>query len=189
LLVAPVNLKKGILSRIRREIKVHERDGGGGYIAAKLNALVDKQTIRALYRASMAGVKVDLLVRGICCLRPGVPRVSENIRVTSVVGRFLEHSRIHYFRNGGDDEVFLGSADWMPRNLEGRVEVIFPIEGEPHKSAIRDEILSRQLADNTQARMLMPDGEYERLRPGDGEAALDSQLEFLATPGSWHSTE
>ncbi len=189
LLVAPVNLKQGILSRIQREIEVHERDGGGGYIAAKLNALVDKETIRALYRASMAGVKVDLLVRGICCLRPGVPRVSENIRVTSVVGRFLEHSRIHYFRNGGDDEVFLGSADWMPRNLEGRVEVIFPIEGEPHKSAIRDEILSRQLADNTRAHRLLPDGKYERLRPADGEAALDSQLEFLDTPGSWHAAE
>jgi len=176
LLVAPVNLKQGILSRIRREIKVHERDGGGGYIAAKLNALVDKAIIRALYRASMAGVKVDLLVRGICCLRPGVPRVSENIRVTSVVGRFLEHSRIYYFRNGGDDEVFVGSADWMPRNLEGRVEVIFPIEGEPHKSALRDEILLRQLADNVQSRRLLPDGSYERLRPGTGEEAVNSQL-------------
>ena len=137
----------------------------------------------------MAGVKVDLLVRGICCLRPGVPRVSENIRVTSVVGRFLEHSRIHYFRNGGDDEVFLGSADWMPRNLEGRVEVIFPIEGEPHKSAIRDAILSSQLADNTHAHRLLPNGEYERLHPADGEAELDSQSEFLSTPGLWHSAE
>ncbi|MGD8816348.1 MAG: polyphosphate kinase 1, partial [Acidobacteriota bacterium] len=189
LLVAPVNLKRGILSRIRREIRAHERDGGGGYIAAKLNALVDKATIRALYRASMAGVKVDLIVRGICCLRPGVPRVSENIQVRSIVGRFLEHSRIYYFRNGGDDEVFVGSADWMPRNLEGRIEVIFPIENEPHKSAIRDQILARQLADNCQTRRLLPDGSYERLHPGAEEPRRDCQAEFLAAPGSWHSSE
>ena len=185
LLVAPANLKKAILLRIRREVKAHERDGGGGHIAAKLNALVDKAVIRALYGASMAGVKVDLLVRGICCLRPGVPRVSENIRVTSVVGRFLEHARIYYFRNGGDDEVFLGSADWMPRNLEGRVEVVFPIEDEIHKSGIRDEILFRQLADNSQARVLLPDGTYERLVPG-GQQPIHSQREFLSSPASWH---
>jgi len=188
LLVAPVNLKKGILSRIRREVRVHQREGGGRIIA-KLNALVDKAIIRALYRASMAGVKVDLIVRGICCLRPGVPHVSENIHVRSIVGRFLEHPRIYYFRNGGEDEVFIGSADWMPRNLEGRVEVVFPIEEEPHKSAIRDEILLRQLEDNTQASILLPDGTYERLRPGPGEEVRDSQAEFLASPGSWHSTE
>ncbi len=188
LLVAPVNLKKGILSRIRREIEAHEHHGGG-YIAAKLNALVDKEIIRALYQASMSGVKVDLLVRGICCLRPGVDRVSENIRVTSVVGRFLEHSRIYYFRNGGADEVFLGSADLMPRNLEGRIEVLFPIEGEPHKSAVRDEILFRQLADNTQARELRPNGDYERLQPGPDEEAVNTQAEFLRSPGSWHSAE
>ena len=187
LLVAPVNLKKAILWRIKREVKAHQRDGGGGHIAAKLNALVDKAVIRALYRASIAGVKVDLLVRGICCLRPGVPRVSENIRVTSVVGRFLEHARIYYFRNGGDDEVFLGSADWMPRNLEGRVEVVFPIEDEIHKRGIRDEVLFRQLADNAQARVLLPDGTYERLVPA-GQQTVHSQLEFLSSPASWHST-
>jgi len=189
LLVAPVNLKRGILSRIRREIKAHESNGGGGYIAAKVNALVDKATIRALYRASMAGVKVDLLVRGVCCLRPGVAGVSDNIRVTSVVGRFLEHSRIYYFRNGGDDEIFVGSADLMPRNLEGRIEVLFPVEGEPHKTAIRDEILFRQIADNTQARLLLANGDYERLQPGADEAPVNSQLEFLSRPGSWHSAE
>ena len=189
LLVAPVNLKKGILSRIKREIAVHERDGGGGYIAAKLNALVDKAVIHALYKASMAGVKVDLVVRGICCLRPGVLRVSENIRVTSIVGRFLEHSRIYYFRNGSDEELFAGSADWMPRNLEGRVEVVFPIEEELHRNAIRDEILFRQLADNTQARDLLPDGTYERLAPGPGEKAINSQQLALAEPGSWHSAD
>lgn len=189
LLVAPVNLKTGILSRIEREIEVHQRDGGGGYIAAKLNALVDKDVIRALYRASMAGVKVDLLVRGICCLRPGVPRVSENIRVVSVVGRFLEHSRIYYFRNGGDEELFAGSADWMPRNLDGRVEVIFPIEDEVHRRALRDEVLFFQLRDNVQARLLLPDGSYGRLSPGDGEEAVDSQATFLAEPASWHRVE
>jgi len=189
LLVAPVNLKRGILSRIRREIKAHEKNGGGGHIVAKLNALVDKATIRALYRASMAGVKVDLIVRGICCLRPGVPRVSENITVRSIVGRFLEHSRIYYFCNGGESEVFVGSADWMPRNLEGRVEVIFPIENEPHKAAIFSEILQRQLADNTQTRILRPDGTYERLHPGPDEPARNCQAEFLATPGPWHDEE
>lgn len=186
LLVAPVNLKRGILSRIRREIKKHRRDGGGGYIAAKLNALVDKAIIRALYRASIAGVKVDLLVRGICCLRPGIEGVSENIRVLSIVGRFLEHSRIYYFRNGGDEEVFAGSADWMPRNLEGRVEVVFPIEEEPHKSAIRDGILQRELADNAQGRILLPDGKYERLHAAKGEEPRHSQAEFLAEPAPWH---
>ena len=189
LLVAPMNLKKGLISRIKREIEVHERDGGGGYIAAKLNALVDKAVIRALYKASMAGVKIDLLVRGVCCLRPGVPRVSENIRVTSVVGRFLEHSRVYYFRNGGDEELFLGSADWMPRNLEGRVEVLFPIEDELHRTAVRDEVLFMQLRDNTQARLLLPDGSYERLEPGSGEKAIDSQLRLLSSPASWHDAE
>ncbi len=188
LLVAPMNLKQGVLSRIRREIQAHEREGGG-HIAAKLNSLVDKTIIRALYKASMAGVKVDLLVRGICCLRPGVPRLSENIRVISVVGRFLEHSRIYYFRNSGEDEILLGSADWMPRNLEGRIEVVFPVDSEPHKSAIRDEILFRQLADNTQARVLLPTGEYERVEAGPDDEVIDSQVEFLSKPASWHSAE
>jgi len=186
LLVAPVNLKQGILSRIRREIQRHEHDGGGGYIAAKLNALVDQAVIRALYAASMAGVKIDLVVRGTCCLRPGVPRVSDNIRIISIVGRFLEHSRIYYFRNGGEEELFVGSADWMPRNLDGRVEVVFPIEDEAHRRAVRDDILFLQIRDNAQARLLQPDGSYERLRPGDGEATVNAQLAFLSAPGPWH---
>ena len=186
LLVAPVNLKQGILSRIRREIQRHEHDGGGGYIAAKLNALVDQAVIRALYAASMAGVKIDLVVRGTCCLRPGVPRISDNIRIISIVGRFLEHSRIYYFRNGGEEELFVGSADWMPRNLDGRVEVVFPIEDEAHRRAVRDDILFLQIRDNAQARLLQPDGSYERLRPGDGEATVNAQLAFLSAPGPWH---
>ena len=188
LLVAPVNLKKGILARIRREIEIQTRDSGG-YIAAKLNSLVDGDVIQALYEASTAGVRVDLLVRGTCCLRPGLPGISDNIRVISIVGRFLEHSRIYYFRNGGDDEVFLGSADWMPRNLDGRVEVVFPIEDEAHKNGIRDEILFRALADNTQAWMLLPDGSYERLVPGPDGNVVDSQSEFLSLPASWHGTD
>jgi polyphosphate kinase len=188
LLVAPTNMKRGLLARIRREIEVHEREGGG-YIAAKLNALVDKAIIRSLYRASIAGVRVELLVRGLCCLRPGLEGISDNITVKSIVGRFLEHSRIYYFRNGGDDEVLVGSADWMPRNLDGRIEVVFPVEDEGHKAAVRDEILFRQLADNVQARRLLPDGEYERIIPTPGEPVLNSQLEFLAEPGSWHRQE
>ena len=188
LLVSPVNLRQAILARIRREIDCQERSGDG-YIAMKLNGLVDKACIKALYEASMAGVRVDLQVRGICCLRPGVPRVSEKITVTSVVGRFLEHSRIFYFRNGGDEDLFLGSADLMPRNLDGRVEVLFPIEDERLRVAVRDDILFRQLRDNVQARRLKADGEYERLEPGRGEEAVSSQVALLAEAGSWHVDE
>jgi polyphosphate kinase len=131
--------------------------------------------IRSLYRASQAGVRIDLLVRGICCLRPGVPGVSETIRVTSIVGRFLEHSRIFYFRNGGQEEVYLGSADMMPRNLNRRVELLFPVEDEDLMLRIRDEILAEYLVDNVKARRMMPDGSYKRATRGDGQVALNSQ--------------
>ena len=124
LLVAPGSLRRQILDRIYREVERH-KEHGDGYLAFKMNALVDKQCIRALYEASQAGVTIDLQVRGICCLLPGLPGVSETITVTSIVGRFLEHARIYYFRNGGDDEILLGSADLMPRNLDRRVEVFF----------------------------------------------------------------
>ncbi|HEX9132786.1 MAG TPA: polyphosphate kinase 1, partial [Ktedonobacteraceae bacterium] len=127
LLVAPLGLRQGIVGRIEREITVHNQHGDG-YLIFKMNALVDPEVIHTLYRASQAGVRIDLIVRGICCLRPGVDGVSETIRVRSIVGRFLEHSRIFYFRNGGDEEIFLGSADMMQRNLDGRVETLFPIE-------------------------------------------------------------
>ena len=127
LLVAPVTLRERMRKMIEREIE-HQQNGRGGHLIFKMNALVDKKMIQLLYKASQAGVKVDLLVRGICCLRPGVPGASENIRVTSIVGRFLEHSRIFYFRNGGQEEVYLGSADLMPRNLNRRVEVDFPVQ-------------------------------------------------------------
>jgi polyphosphate kinase len=187
LLVAPGQMRSQILARIRREIARHQ-ENGNGHLAFKMNSLVDKACIKALYRASMAGVRVDLQVRGICCLKPGVKRVSENITVTSVVGRFLEHARIYYFRNGGEEEVLLGSADLMPRNLDGRVETLFPIDDAPIRAAIRDDILFRHLRDNVQSRRLLPNGEYERLAATEGER-VDSQAELLAEPGSWHSDE
>ena len=129
-------------------------------IIAKMNSLLDRNIVRELYRASQAGVQIDLIVRGICGLRPGVRGVSDHIKVRSIVGRFLEHSRIFYFANGGEEEVYLGSADWMPRNLYERVEVLFPIKDAMLKQRIRGEILEAYLADNTQARILQPDGTY-----------------------------
>ncbi|MDD1717644.1 MAG: polyphosphate kinase 1 [Methanoregulaceae archaeon] len=185
LLVSPVTAREGILSRIEREIERHRAEGGGR-ILFKMNALVDPDCILALYRASQAGVRVDLLVRGICCLRPGVPGVSETISVTTVVGRFLEHSRVYYFRNGGADEVFLGSADLMPRNLDRRVEVLFPVEDPGIKSALLDTILPVQQDDSSHARRLGPDGNYERVLPAPGEPELSAQEWFIAHRGAWH---
>ena len=148
-------------------------------IIAKMNSLVDPQIIRALYRASQAGVEIDLIVRGICCLRPGVEGVSENIRVRSIVDRFLEHPRIFYFANGGDDEIFCGSADWMPRNFFRRIEVVFPVEDAALKAKLRDEVLGIGLRDNVKARLLQSDGASTRARPKRGEAAVRSQAWFL----------
>lgn len=184
LLVAPGLMRGQILQRIQREVKAHRKEGGG-HLAFKMNSLVDKECIQALYRASQAGVKIDLQVRGICCLRPGVPGLSETIEVTSIVGRFLEHSRIFYFRNGGDEEILMGSADLMPRNLNGRVEVLFPVEDEDLRRAIRDDILFLHLRDNVKARRLLPDGSYERRQPTAGEEPLNSQEALLASGGSW----
>ena len=174
LLVAPVNLRERIEALIQREIQQHAKDGKG-HLVFKMNALVDPKVIRCLYRASQAGIRIDLLVRGICCLRPGVPGVSDTIRVTSIVGRFLEHSRVFYFRNGGKEEVYLGSADLMPRNLNRRVELLFPVEDEELMRRIRDEILAEYLVDNVKARRMMPDGSYKRAARGDGQIALNSQ--------------
>ncbi len=188
LLVAPSGMREGILRRIDREIAVHQKSGDG-HLAFKINSLVDKRCIKALYRASQAGVRVDLQVRGICCLRPGIPRVSENITVTSVVGRFLEHTRILYFRNGGDEEIFLGSADLMPRNLDGRVEALFPVGDPGVRTALRDKILLVHLRDNVRARRLLPDGEYERLKPNGDDAALDSQNWMIEHRGAWHTED
>jgi len=179
LLVAPTTLRREMIARIDREIH-HHREHGGGYLSFKMNALVDKPCIQALYRASQAGVKIDLQVRGICCLRPGVPGVSETITVRSVVGRFLEHARIYYFHNAGQHEVLLGSADLMPRNLDRRVELLFPVLHPQWRDTLINDILAVGLRDNVQARRLLPDGRYERLHPLDGVQAVDSQ-EWLLT--------
>ena len=179
LLVAPRSLRSEIIARIDREI-TRQQEHGDGYIAMKMNALVDRACIYALYRASQAGVKIDIQVRGMCCLRPGVPGLSETIDVTSIVGRFLEHVRIYYFRNGGEEELFLGSADLMPRNLDRRVETVFPVESKRLRSRILHEILEVHLRDNAQARRLLPDGSYQRVAIPEGEHSLNSQ-EWMMT--------
>lgn len=184
LLVAPGTMRQQILARVSREIEAHRRHGNG-YLAFKMNQLVDPACIKALYRASQAGVRVDLQVRGTCCIRPGVPGLSENITVTSIVGRFLEHPRIYYFHNGGDEEILLGSADLMPRNLDRRVEILFPVEDACLLRAIRDKILHVHLRDNVQAWNLLSDGTYERRQPAPGEERLNSQLWMIEHRGIW----
>jgi len=161
LLVAPLDLAEQLLRLIEREIE-HAHHNRPARIIAKMNALLDKKLITALYRASQAGVEIDLIVRGICALRAGVRGVSDRIRVRSIVGRFLEHSRIYCFANGGDEEIFLGSADWMPRNLYERVEVVFPLRDSRTRDRVRHEILEAYLADNVKARFLQRDGSYLR---------------------------
>ena len=173
LLVAPVNLRQRFEAMIEREIE-HQKKGRGGRLVFKMNALEDPPMIRALYRASQAGVKIQLLVRGICCLRPGIPGVSENIEVTSIVGRFLEHSRIYYFHNAGDEEVYVGSADLMPRNIDRRVEVLFPLSDAKLVRRVADDVLAVYLADNVKARRMQPDGTYVR-RKVDGKKLVNSQ--------------
>ncbi|HWR25628.1 MAG TPA: polyphosphate kinase 1 [Methanosarcina sp.] len=183
LLVAPQTLRHQILERIRREIDLHEKCGNG-HLIFKMNSLVDYQCIRELYRASQAGVKIDLIIRGICCLRPGIYGLSENIRVISIVGRFLEHSRAYYFRNDGKEEIFMGSADLMPRNLDNRIEALFPVSSE-YVPVVRDVILDTHLKDNVKARLLLPNGRTERIYPQPEEEELDSQLWMLENSGSW----
>ena len=178
-LVAPRVLRPRMEELIRREIE-HARKDGSGHLRFKMNALVDRKMIKLLYQASMAGVRCDLLVRGICCLRPGLPGVSENIRVVSIVGRFLEHSRIYWFNNGGDPEVYLGSADLMPRNLNRRVEIVFPVMDADIEERLRTEILETYWNDNVQARVMQPDGTYDRRTPAEDEEPLDAQEWFLA---------
>ncbi len=181
LLVAPIGLRGSMIERIEREIVSHQKYGNGQLIF-KMNALVDPQVITALYRASQAGVQIDLLVRGICCLRPGVPGLSETIRVRSLVGRFLEHSRAYYFRNGGSEEILLGSADMMQRNLDGRIETIFAIDDPVLRLSLRDNLLKRMLADTVNARELQPDGSYTRVLPDPGDPPFDSQAWFIRHP-------
>jgi len=186
LLVAPVTLRNEIIDRIDREITRH-LERGDGHIIFKMNALIDPLCITALYRASQAGVKVDLQVRGICCLRPGVTGVSENITVTSIIGRFLEHARIYYFHNGGNEEVFLGSADLMPRNLDRRVEILFPIENLQNRKAIISTILPVQLKDTIKCRLLKSDGSYERRTPSEDMPALNVQSWLVDHRGTWYN--
>ncbi|HDJ85978.1 MAG TPA: polyphosphate kinase 1, partial [Chromatiales bacterium] len=183
-LASPFALHGAMLERIDREAR-HAAEGRASRIIVKVNALVEPQVIQALYRASMAGVRVDLIVRGICCLRPGVPGVSERIRVRSVVGRFLEHTRVYYFLNGGESEVFCASADWMDRNFFRRVEACFPIESRALRERVIKE-LKFYLKDNTQAWVLQNDGTYHRRAPRSGASAFSAQqrlLELLASPG------
>jgi len=184
LLVAPAGIRSGILSRIEREI-VRHRECGDGHIIFKMNALVDKECITALYRASRAGVKIDLQVRGICCLRPGVEGVSDTITVSSIVGRFLEHSRVYYFRNGGEEEFLIGSADLMPRNLDRRVEILFPVSDPVITGCLRDLIIPVYLRDNVKNRMLSADGTYQRVVREPGQPVVNAQEWCVSNRGVW----
>jgi len=179
LLVAPINLREKFTQLIRRE-KKHATAGKAARIIAKFNSLTDVPLIEELYHASQAGVEIDLIVRGICMLRPGIPGLSDNIRVRSIIGRFLEHSRIFYFANGGtesSEEVYIGSADWMFRNLDRRVEVAMPILDPDIKRFIKDTLLDAYLRDTVNARMLLPDGTFKRL--DGGRDPFDAQMFFV----------
>jgi len=174
LFVAPVNLRQKLEALIQREIE-HAKKGNKAHLIFKMNSIVDPYMIQLLYTASQAGVKVDLLVRGMCCLRPGLKGISENIRVISVVGRYLEHSRVYYFQNNGKEEIYLGSADLMQRNLDHRVEVVFPLERSEHIQHLRENILAAYFRDNMRARVMKPDGTYVRLKPKEKDEIFDIQ--------------
>ena len=184
-LVAPKSLKNEILSRIDREISVHQKTGQG-YLAFKLNNLEDKDIINALYRASMAGIKIELNVRALCVLRPGIPQISDNISVISIVGRFLEHARIYYFENGGQSDLLIGSSDMMFRNLNQRVEVLFSVPDPQIRRIIFDYMLKIHLKDNIKARKLLVDGTYQRITPKPEETSLNSQFWLIQNRGIWH---
>ena len=177
LMVAPFDLAARLIKLIERE-RDNARAGKPARIIAKLNSLVDEDVIERLYEASCSGVKIDLIVRGICCLRPRVPSLSENIRVISIVGRFLEHSRVYYFQNAGQPDIYLSSADWMPRNFYRRVEIAFPIDAPDLRDEMVNDILPSLLNDQVKARELQPDGSYVRLRPAEGAARSQAQLHF-----------
>ena len=182
LLVAPNSLRQRFEELLQREID-HKKAGRPAHLILKMNSLVDRKMIQLLYQASQAGVQVDLLVRGICCLRAGVPGVSDNIRLTSIVGRFLEHSRIFYFRNGGNEEIYLGSADLMPRNLNRRVEVLFPVQDKNLIRVLKEDILGTYLKEQAKARHMQPDGKYVRDANAGKKGALNSQETFIARAG------
>ncbi len=190
LVVAPVGMREQIIGLIEREQR-NAREGRAARIIVKMNALVEPSVIDALYRASQGGVAIELVVRGICCLRPGLPGVSETIRVTSIVDKYLEHSRIFYFENGGNPEVFLASADWMPRNFWRRIETLFPIEDPALQARIVGDILQPILGDTVKVRELVSDGTYRRRTPGEGELPLRSQiaLQHLAREAARESTD
>lgn len=178
LLVAPLTMAESFLGLIRREAE-HAKAGRAAHIVAKMNALLEPSVIEALYQASQAGVDVDLIIRGVCALRPGVKGLSERIRVRSIVGRFLEHARIFHFANGGEDEIFIGSADWMPRNLFERCEVVFPVRDPATRARIKDEILAAQLADTIKARLQQSDGTYLRASKVLKDAPIFSSQDFF----------
>ncbi|MDH0732464.1 polyphosphate kinase 1 [Pseudomonas sichuanensis] len=183
LLHAPFTLKKGMLDMIARETQL-ALDGKPAHIIAKFNSLTDAKIIKALYKASQSGVRIDLVVRGMCCLRPGIPGVSHNINVRSIIGRFLEHTRVFYFLNGGEEQIYLSSADWMERNLDKRVETCFPVEGKKLLLRVKKE-LEGYLTDNTQAWTLQPDGRYVRSSPTGNQNPRSAQaalLERLSNP-------
>ena len=181
LIVAPVNMRQKLESLINKEIR-NCMDGRGGYIIIKVNSLVDSDIIKSLYIASQAGVKIDLIVRGMCSLVAGVEGISENIRVISILGRYLEHSRIFYFQNGGKERIYLGSADLMTRNLSRRIETLFPIENERHIRYLRDYILETYLKDNSSARLMLPDGTYTRVAPIENQLTVNAQTVFMQNP-------
>ena len=185
LLVAPKSLKKEILKRIDKEIYFHQQTGKG-YLAFKLNNLEETQIIQALYKASIAGIKIDLNVRGLCCLRPGIKGISQNISVISIVGRFLEHARIYYFRDDTEDEVLIGSSDMMFRNLNERIEVLMRVPDPQIKKAILENMLKIHLRDNVKARRLLSDGTYERVKPKPGEKVMNSQVWLIHNRGIWN---
>ena len=178
LAIAPIDMRTKIAGFIEREIELHKKSGGG-HIIAKMNSLVDKKIIELLYAASQVGVKVQLIIRGMCCLRPGVSGMSENIEVISIVDRFLEHSRVFYFNAGGAKQVFLSSADWMPRNLDRRIEILFPVLDEDLRKRVINQILAISLADNTNTYVLQSDGSYVRKRSTSKEPAFRSQQRFI----------
>jgi polyphosphate kinase len=180
LIIAPQDLHRRTVELIDEQAQ-RAREGKRSSIFAKLNSLVDRETIEALYRASQAGVPIELVIRGICCLRPGLPGISETIQVRSIVDRFLEHSRILVFGEGAKAQVFLSSADWMPRNFDRRVEVMFPIEAEEPRQRIFEEIIPIYLRDNTRSRILMPDGKYERVTAWQGGEEFRSQRDLLTS--------
>lgn len=177
LIVAPIDLRRRMIEMIEREAE-NARNGKPSRIIAKINRLADLEIVQTLYKASQAGVEIDLIIRGICTLRPGVPGLSENIKVRSIVGRLLEHSRVYYFENGGNGEVYMGSSDWMPRNLDRRIEVLVPIEDPYIKRYLRDDFLNAYLRDNTKAREMRSDGSYFRVTRGNEDEAFDAQLSF-----------